>query len=670
MDLKYYRSTINNIPQDQSKVKNSGIPLFFTVDFENDNLKAPVIVDSLVRCEKCKAYLNPYVEIIMPGLKWKCNLCERINDVECAFQMSERKTNENPHNPVRNSEFNRTYFVREDLRHDVYEIEAPDSFVLKTPDSPILCFVIDVSLESQKLAISSSVLSLIKEILQNIEYDPRTKVCFMFYDENCYILNNNNTFTAICGEIPMLLGERMLFPLTSFLESIDFNKIDQYFSNKKSPNMNILLPLKIAIQAFRSASIFTFASTMPNFGSSSIKPSQNLVCTNSEYKSVAESLFRKNLCVNLFIMARSNVEFSTIRILSQHTGGQSFHYSNYDGTDPVYSAKLYADMTEYFNKNIGFSAVCRIRANEGVIIKNIYGNFCQKSSDLIGFSNYSPSHMINFSLSMFNDVKGALYVQIAMIRISKMGKRLIRVFNICIPVENTSFYINCDSHAISQALLLESFSMEWQKSGEFINKKLMSIWREIRDYNGSLPQNFTILPQLILSARKSIALRPDLNTPTDFRSFYLYLFSNMNQKIFDLMIYPILLNISDSNVESLPLSMQSINPSCLYIMDAGVSIFFYVGKNCDRSLFEHLFGTSRSGPILFNPPGESEFSKYVGDLLVYLQQNRSLTPKYLLVDESENSVYNSIFFSYMFNDRIFGLPGIEEYLKELNSIFS
>lgn len=673
METKCYRASIGNIPNDQAKLRNSNIPLFFSVEFEKESEHTPVVTDPLVRCHKCKAYLNPYVEVIMPGIKWKCNLCEHINDLVSPFVMIERRNNEAQQDAIKNALFNRKHFVREDLKSDIYEIEAPDSFGVKTPDPPVLCFIIDVSTEANKLNILSSVLNCIKELLRNLEYDRRTRVCFIFYNEHAYILNNNHTMTVISGDIPMIMSESFTFSILdteNAFSSIKYEIIEKYFNDKKSPNSNILLPIKIAVQALRSASLFCFVSTVPNFGMSKIEPTTNFICKNNEYKIVAESLFRKNISANIFLMARYNIEYSTISVLAQHTGGQSFQYSNYDGYDPTSSSKLFCDLSDYFRKNIGFGGVCRIRASEGAVLRGAHGNFCQKSVDLLGYANWNPSHSINFSFTLFNNVKNALYVQLAMIRVTKSGSRFIRVFNICIPVHSDTFYDLCDSNAIAHSLVLEAFYYESRKKlggGEFLQKSILSIWKEIKTKNGKIPDALAALPQLILSAKKSIPLRPDTATPTDFRSFYMYLFSNSHSKIIDLLLYPILLSLADSNVVPLNLSINSLTTTGIYILDTGINMFFYIGRECDQSFYGTLFEGLTSGPILFSPP-ENEFSNYVSELITYLIGDRSIKPRFILVNDAADSVYSAVFYSYLYDDKLHTLDNIDSYRRELEGV--
>lgn len=670
MENKYFRASINAIPSNQSKIKNTAIPFFFSVDFRNEETFVPFIKETLIRCGKCNAYLNPYVEVIMPGYKWACNLCSFVNESQIPFQMKERKICENVNDPYTNSAFNKTYFVREELKNDVYELEAPESFNVSTADAPTFCFLIDVSLESLRLGVLSSVLNCIKETLKNLNYEQRTKFAFVFFNESVFVLNNNFTFTVINGEVPLVLSEKILFSLNpefNLVTEIDFDKIEKYFSGKKSPNSHYLLAVKTAVQIFRSATFFSFISVAPNTLESKLLPSNSLSCDNKEYKTVAESLVAKNICANLCIMARTSVEFSSLKVLSQFTGGQVFHYSNYDGNDAVSTSKFFSDFMDYFNSTVTFGGICRIRCNEGVVLKDAYGNFYQKRPDLLSYSNFNPAHNINFSIQFFNNVKNALFIQIAMISVSKTGAKVIRIMNLFIPIMNT-LYESCNANAIAHSLALECFYYESRKKlggASHLDDRLSLIWSEIKKERGSIPENLANLPLLVLSLKKSIPLRPDSSTPLDFRGYYMYLLSNASTKVVDLIIYPLLLDITSQNVVPLMLSVSCIDDRSIYILDTGVNMFFYVGKKADSSVVASLFEDSKTGPIIFSPP-ENDFSKYVSELILFLLNSRVIKPRYILVRGNETSVYNDIFFSYMYNDSMHHLPSSVEFLNNIN----
>lgn len=674
MENKYYRATINSIPKDQTTIKTSSIPFFISVELNKEGMVVPVIPDDLIRCLKCKGYLNPFVEIINPGYKWKCNLCDSINEVTMPFQMTERMVCENPSDPLVNTAFNRNYFLREDLRNEIFEIEAPDSYNISTPDAPVICFLIDISLESTRLNLMSSVIASLNEILKSIDYDQRTKVSFMFFNESVYILNKNQSFGVYNGrDVPFLLSEKFLFPINKDQENnvfeINFENVEKYFLDKKSENVNYLFALKICTQAFRSASIFSFLSAPPNFDEGKVSLSSSLTCQNPEYRNIAESLVKKNISVNLFVMTRTSVEFSSIKIPSQYTGGQIFHYPNYDGTDSVSTSKFYCDLTDYFNREVNTGAVCRIRVNNGILLKDVHGNFYQKGADLFAYCNYNPAHCINFSLEFFNEVKKALYIQVAMAKVSKDGRKLIRVANIMIPVGPVQFYEYCDVYAIAHCLCLQAFYHESKKrnsGNEHLESKTAAIWNELYSKYGRIPESLSTLPTLINSLMKNIVFRPDVSTPTDFRGYYMYLFSNLPPKIIDLMIYPLFFNLLAEEIVPLPLSLVSIDQNAMYVLDAGVNIYFYTGKNCDPAIISYIFENPTNGPILFNPP-ENEFSKYVLSLMEFMLSNRCIKPRFVLVLGSEPSVYNEIFFSHLYEDSMYQISSLNEFRNKLES---
>lgn len=671
MENKYFRSTVNLLPKDQSKLRNSAIPFFLSLEFQREDQKVPVIEEPLIRCEKCKGYLNPYVEVISPGYKWKCNICETINETGTPFQMRERRTNDS-RDPLAQAAFNRATYMREELTSDIYEIEAPETFNVATPERPVLCFLIDASAEAVITGVLGSVLNCIRETLRSIECDKRTKVAFVFFCEATFILNTNGVITVINEEIPQILPDKILFSVSSEDENsvfrIEMDKIEEYFTGRRTNGVNYLLGLHVCGQALRSATLFSFISAIPNMGEGKLEASTSLVCKNTHYKDQAELFVKKGICNNLFIMTRGAVELSSIKIPVQYTGGQIFYYPNYDGSDPASTAKFYCDMTDYFTGETNAEAVCRIRTNEGILLKSVYGNFYQKGGNLIYYSNYNPVHNINFSLQLFNDVKAALYIQVAMVRLTKSRRKLIRVMNVCIPVGNGSFYESIDSYAVAHALCLDAFYHESRKKlgGKMhLESRMIEIWKEIRA-SGTVSANLQNLPTLVSALCKTVPFRPDISTPPDFRGFYMYMFANYPTKTIDLMIYPLLMNVLMDNVVPLPLSMRSIDKGGLYILDTGVNLIFYIGATCGSEYIESLFTSTASGPFIFNPP-ENEFSKYVSEVIVYVTNGRRMKPRFILANGQGVSVYNDIFFSYMYEDSLYELSSAIEFRNSISS---
>lgn len=681
MKNKYYRCSINSVPENQERLRNSAIPLFFSVEFENPEISAPLVKEAIVKCAKCKGYLNPYVEVIMPGFKWRCNLCDNVNSVEQPFIMTERRNNDFPKDAVRNSMFNRASFVRKDLRNDFYEIEPGEGYSVQTPEAPVLCFIVDVSNESEQLSVLQSVSRSVKEVMRSVieekRYDARTKVAFVFYSRFVYLLRRNGTFAVITESIPKLLPETCLFPLEEF-GNVDFDRVHRYFEGQIVNESNLVLPFEVILHAFRMATVFCFVAGIPNSGVSALKNTVHLSCQNPVYKTLADNLQSRSIAVNLFLLTRSSLELSTLGFLAQHTGGKIFHYANYDGRDPTSVTKLFCDLSYHFKENMGFSGLCRIRASEGVILRGVYGNCKAKSENLLRFANWHSSHIMNISFMVINNVSNALYVQIAMIRTNKKGERLIRVFNICVPVRSDELYDVCSAPAIAHALLLEAIEVEKKKKDAgnlFLENSLLKILKESRKQYGKLSVALADLPRLILSARKIIPLRPDTRTPVDFRVYYAYLFSNMFVDIIDVMLYPILINPNDPNLTNLTLSVTSIISTEFYILYTGINLFFYFGKDCDKSKYASLFGSFTTGPFLFVPDDTDEYSQYIVELVdVFLVGNKSRKPNFFIVDGASRSVGGdstgsyAAFHTYLYCDTMYGLPSLDNYMSDLKKI--
>lgn len=104
LDPAYTRITLNKIPRTAAVLYKTKLPLGITVNpyatlesregerqgqgqgqgqeqGEGTTTAPPLIDGPIVRCRRCRTYLNPYVQLLDQGMKWKCNLC--FLDNEC-----------------------------------------------------------------------------------------------------------------------------------------------------------------------------------------------------------------------------------------------------------------------------------------------------------------------------------------------------------------------------------------------------------------------------------------------------------------------------------------------------------------------------------------------------------------------------------------------------------
>ncbi|TBU13198.1 putative Sec24-like protein [Hamiltosporidium tvaerminnensis] len=219
MTHTYYRSSLKKIPKNNIIIKKSKLPFIINITLQDYN-KENIIYseEDIIRCEKCKTYINPYVEIIPPGHQWKCNMCFSINKVTQPFYRSgdsmggdglynttsspyinssspyttntntNTNTNTSTFNPLANYSNNKHYNSLE-LTHTVIDVLASPNYILKSPSPPIYIFIIEASVISFK---NGMIDVFIRSVLDNLENVPnvngRAKFMFMFYNSKLYII--------------------------------------------------------------------------------------------------------------------------------------------------------------------------------------------------------------------------------------------------------------------------------------------------------------------------------------------------------------------------------------------------------------------------------------------------------------------------------------------------
>jgi protein transport protein SEC24 len=100
-------------------------------------MEVPVInPEMIVRCRRCRSYINPWVEFAEGGSKWTCNLCYLNNEIPTFYDYD---TNTNQ--PV-------DRLARYELTHSVVEYVAPQEYMVRPPQPTVFLFMFDVSFAS------------------------------------------------------------------------------------------------------------------------------------------------------------------------------------------------------------------------------------------------------------------------------------------------------------------------------------------------------------------------------------------------------------------------------------------------------------------------------------------------------------------------------------------
>lgn len=81
----YYRPTTQYFPSSQALLNKVKIPLAAVITpYPRQSQKiVSTIQGSILRCRRCRTYMNPFVEWMDAGSRYRCNLCFVINEGKC-----------------------------------------------------------------------------------------------------------------------------------------------------------------------------------------------------------------------------------------------------------------------------------------------------------------------------------------------------------------------------------------------------------------------------------------------------------------------------------------------------------------------------------------------------------------------------------------------------------
>lgn len=141
--------------------------------------------DSIVRCRRCRTYINPYVQFV-DQMHWRCNLCFLVNDVPQFFDYDQQTQQ-----PI-------DRYTRPELTHSVVEYVAPTEYMVRAPQPPIYVFVIDVSHHAVNSGMVDTFARALLDVLDSIPNDDqRAKVAFITYDSTVHFYNLNVRLAVI-----------------------------------------------------------------------------------------------------------------------------------------------------------------------------------------------------------------------------------------------------------------------------------------------------------------------------------------------------------------------------------------------------------------------------------------------------------------------------------------
>jgi protein transport protein SEC24 len=330
-------------------------------------------------------------------------------------------------------------------------------------------------------------------------------------------------------------------------------------------------------------------------------------------------------------------------------------------------------------RNIGFEALLRVRCSTGLRAATFEGNIVLSGNNDVELAAVDSSRTLLCGMLYDNSFPAGssfAYIQTALLYTTRFGERLVRVFNLRLPVVTTLFNVfkGADLDCIMN-YYLRCAAKELKKNAEVKEKKekilyhcaeLLSVYRKNCASNKPsaqliLPDSLKLFPVYTCSLWKNELLRAG-HVKSDRRAFLIHEVLSMPVELSIPFIYPTLVCLLDDFPEgsispALACTAESIKPDSAYLFENGFEMFLFIGPQCPSSFYLEVFGFDNPKAINFDlsdiPVLENQLNKKLRNLVDLLRhrrrrymsltiataasKNENLLQYYLVEDKGENS---------------------------------
>lgn len=635
----YMRCTLNAIPKTNSLLKKTKLPLAVVIrpyQHLQDNIDPPPLTEDgcVVRCRRCRSYMNPFVIFSEQGRRWRCNFCRLANDIPMQFNHS-----------YDGSQLNQ--YDRNEVKYGVMEYLAPKEYSVRQPPPSTYSFILDVSQNAIKNGLLATTTRSILESLDFLpNHDGRTRISILCVDNAIHYFNIPNDDESehiqmmdICDiDEPFLpRPNSLLVPLSSCRKNIEtlLSKIPEIFQFNVMNKFALGPSLKSAFNLIKSTGgkIIVVSSTLPNDGIGKLQKrnesgvvntpkesSQLLSCQDSFYKTFTIDCSKAQISVDMFLASNEYMDVATLSNLGHFTGGQTHFYPGFTATDFADVTKFTKEFSKHLSMDLSTETVMRARGSMGVRTSTFYGHFFNRSSDLCAFSTMPRDQSYVFELTLDETLNGDYcYLQVATLLSLNTAQRRIRVITMAIPITESiaDIYASADQLALTavftQKAISKAINSSLDEARDLIDRSVQDILgtykKEIVVSNtaGGTPlrlcANLKMLPLLMHSLKKHMAFRTGI-VPSDHRAAALnylesmpvkYMIKNIYSRVYSLHDMIDEAGLPDENGEIVlpePINATSslFERYGLYLIDNGTELFLWIGGDAVNELVLDVFG--------------------------------------------------------------------------------
>ncbi|XP_012879187.1 PREDICTED: protein transport protein Sec24D [Dipodomys ordii] len=639
-----------------------------------------------VRCNRCKAYMCPFMQFIEGGRKYQCGFCNCINDDV------------------------KPYILRE------VSDQLEEFLKNKPPNPPAFIFMIDVSYSNIKNGLVKLICEELKTLLEKLpkeeqEETSAIRVGFITYNKVLHFFNVKSNLAQPQMMVVTDVGEVFVPLLDGFLvnyqesQSVIHNLLDQIPEMFADSNENetVFAPvIQAGMEALKAAEcpgkLFIFHSSLPTAdapGKLKNRDDKKLVNTDKEkllfqpqtnvYESLAKDCVSHGCSVALFLFPSQYVDVASLGVVPQLTGGTIYKYNHFQMH--LDSQQFLKDLRNDIEKKIGFDAIMRVRTSTGFRATDFFGAiFMNNTTDVeMAAMDCDKAVTVEFKHDdKLSEDTGAL-IQCAVLYTTIGGQRRLRIHNLGLKCSSqlVELYKSCETDALINFFAKSAFKAVLHQPLKVIREILVNQTAHIlacyrKNCAGPsavsqliLPESMKVFPLYMNCLLKNCVLLSRPEIPTDERAYQRQLVMAMGVADSQLFFYPQLLPIHTLDVKNTELpaavrcSESRLSEEGIFLLANGLNMFLWLGVSSPPELIQAIFNVPSFAHVNTDmtllPEVGSPHSQQLRMTMNLLQQKRPYSMKLTIVKQREQS--EMVFRQFLVEDK--GLYGGSSYMDFL-----
>uniref|UniRef100_A0A8C9XTX1 SEC24 homolog C, COPII coat complex component n=1 Tax=Sander lucioperca TaxID=283035 RepID=A0A8C9XTX1_SANLU len=685
---RFVRCTAYNVPCTADMAKQSQVPLAAVIKplatLPPDETP-PYLVDhgeaGPVRCNRCKAYMCPYMQFIEGGRRFQCGFCSCVTEVPPHYFQHLDHTGKRV-----------DCYDRPELSLGSYEFVATVDYCKnnKIPQPPAFIFLIDVSYNAVKSGMVNIVCQELKTLLdylprENPEMDSVVRVGFVTYNKVLHFYNVKASLAQPQMLVVSDVSDMFVPLLDGFLVNVNesrlvieslLDQIPEMFADTRETETVFGPVIQAGLEALKAADcsgkLFVFHTSLPIAeapGKLKNREDKKLVGTDKEkslfqpqvgfYNTLAKECVAQGCCVDLFLFPNQYVDVATLGVVPVSTGGSIYKYTYFQAQSDT--ERFLNDLRRDIQKLVGFDAVMRVRTSTGIRATDFFGSFFMSNTTDVELAGLDCDKAITVEFKhddKLSEETGAL-MQCAVLYTSCSGQRRLRVHNMAVNCcsQLADLYRNCETDTIINFFSKYAFRGLLNNPTKAVRDTLINQCAQIlacyRKNCASpssagqliLPECMKLLPVYLNCVLKSDVLMPGADVSLDDRAYLRQLISGMDVTESHIFFYPRLLPLTKLESGSLPMAVRDseerLSKGGVYLLETGLHLFLWVGASVQQELLLNIFGTQSfsqidpsltSLPVLDNP-----FSQRLRDIIESFRAQRSRYMKLMVVKQEDKA---------------------------------